>query len=164
MSFLEVKIALYNESRNKIKDLSHIALKFRNIDVKQLAYEWRTLPTIFNNSEKEELASLEIDDMWRKILDYKNFNDEKIFVQLKLLIEIVLSLPHSNAEAERIFSIVTDVKCKKRNRLANDTISAICKIRSSFQSENINCTNFTIDSRHLELHNAQNLYSRSDVQ
>jgi len=81
-----------------------------------------------------------------------------MFPNLELLVEAVLSLPHSNAEAERIFSIVTDVKCKKRNRLANDTISAICKIRSHFQSEDINCINFEPDSRHLELHNAQNLY------
>lgn len=95
LSFLEAKIALHNESRNKIKDLSYIALQIGNIDITQLAYEWRILPTIFTNSEKEELASLEIDDMWRKILDSKNFNEEKMFSQLQLLVEAVLSLPHS---------------------------------------------------------------------
>lgn len=96
--------------------------------------------------------------MWHKIVTYKDFNDEIIFPNLKLLIEVVLSFPHSNAEAERIFSIVTDVKNKKRNRLSNDTVSAICVVRSSFQAEGNNCINFEIDPRHLELHNAQNLY------
>jgi len=96
--------------------------------------------------------------MWQKILNFEDNNEEKMFPNLDLLVEAVLCLLHSNAEAERIFSIVTDVKCKKRNRLANDTISAICKIRSHFQSEDINCINFEPDSRHLELHNAQNLY------
>lgn len=83
-----------------------------------------------------------------------------MFPHLELLVESVLTFPTSNADAERIFSIVTDVKNRKRNALSNDTISAICKIRSSFQAENINCVNFETDSRHLELHNAQNLYSK----
>jgi len=77
---------------------------------------------------------------------------KKLFVNLKSLIEIVLSFPHSNAETEQIFSIITDIKNKKRNRLSNDMVSAICVVRSSFETENINCTNFEIDSKHLELY------------
>jgi len=96
--------------------------------------------------------------MWSKIVAYKVFNEEEIFPNLKLLVEIVLSFPHSNAEAERIFSIVTDIKNKKRNRLSKDTVFAICVIRSSFQAEGINYINFEIDPRHLELHIASNLY------
>lgn len=118
------------------------------------------MPTAFNDLEKKELSSLEVDEMWRKILDFKDFNEEKMFPNLELLVESVLTFPHSNAEAERIFSIITDVKNKKRNALHEDTISAICKIRSSFQAENINCVNFEIDSKHLDLHCSQNLYSK----
>lgn len=80
-----------------------------------------------------------------------------MFPNLESLVETVLSFPHSNAEAERIFSIVNDVKNKKRNRLSN-TVSAICTIRSSFQVKGINYTNFDVDSEHLKLHNPQNLY------
>jgi len=158
LNFLDPKVALYIENRNEFQDLSDIATKIKNIDISKLAFEWRILPTVFNDTEKNELISLEIDNMWQKILNFEDNNEEKMFPNLDLLVEAVLSLFHSNAEAERIFSIVTDVKCKKRNRLANDTISAICKIRSHFQSEDINCINFEPDSRHLELHNAQNLY------
>lgn len=75
-----------------------------------------------------------------------------------MLVEIILSLPHSNAEAERIFSIVTDVRNKKRNRLSNDIVSAICITRSSFQDAGKNCINFDVNARHLELHNTLNLY------
>lgn len=94
-----------------------------------------------------------------KILEFKDFSDNKLFLTLKSLVEVVLSFPHSNAEAERIFSIVSDVKNKKRHRLSNDTVSAICVVRSSFQTQGINCLNFEVESRHLELHNAQNLYT-----
>ncbi|KYN50011.1 hypothetical protein ALC62_00038, partial [Cyphomyrmex costatus] len=68
---------------------------------------------------------------------------------------------HSNAEAERIFSIVTDVKNKKRNRIDVTSLDAICKVRSSFQANNIDCRTFQVDSTHLELHNSKNLFSRN---
>jgi hypothetical protein len=82
------------------------------------------------------LASLEIDDMWKNIFEKKKFNDEPFFPNLQNLVYTVLSLPHSNAEAERIFSIVTDVKNKKRNRIDVNCLNAVCKVRSSFQANN----------------------------
>ena len=117
LTFLDPKIALYHENRNDIEDLSSIAIRLGNIDITKLAIEWRTLPNAFNDSEKKELASLEIDEMWSKILDLRDFDEEKMFPNLELLIESVLTFPHSNAEAERIFSIVTDVKIKKKKLL-----------------------------------------------
>lgn len=77
----------------------------------------------------------------------------------------LLSLSHLNAEAKRIFSIVMDVKNKKRNRMNIETLNAICKIGSTFQAKNIDCCNFDVDSRHLELYNSKNLYffSTSDI-
>lgn len=159
LTFLDPQIALYNEGRTKVKDLTDIAVRIGQIDITKLAFEWRILPSMFNDIEKKELASLEIEEMWKKILEFKDFSDNKLFLTLKSLVEVVLSFPHSNAEAERIFSIVSDVKNKKRNRLSNDTVSAICIVRSSFQTQGINCLNFEVESRHLELHNAQNLYT-----
>jgi len=97
--------------------------------------------------------------MWTSILEREDNYGEKSFLNLAKLVNTVLSFPHSNAEAERIFSIVADVKNKKRNKLGNDTVSAICVIRSFFQADNINCLNFEMDSRHLELHNAATLYT-----
>lgn len=64
LNFLEPKVALlYIESRNKFKDLSHIASKIENIDISKLAFEWRILPTVFNDTDKSELTSLDIDNM-----------------------------------------------------------------------------------------------------
>lgn len=71
------------------------------------------MPSHFNNVEKKELASLEINEMWETIFKEKDFNGEQIFPNLELLVEAVLSFPHSNAEAERVFSIVADIKNKK---------------------------------------------------
>ncbi|KYN29362.1 hypothetical protein ALC57_01198, partial [Trachymyrmex cornetzi] len=40
-------------------------------------------------------------------------------------------------------------------------LDSICKLRLSFQAHNLNCNNFQVDSRHLELHNTQNLYRQN---
>lgn len=56
LSFLEPNNAFYNEGRIKIKDLSHIAARFENINFSQLAYEWRILPYRFNNEEKNSIS------------------------------------------------------------------------------------------------------------
>ena len=122
-------------------------------DITTLAYEWRSLPTEFNDAEKTFLANLEIDEMWKNILEKKDFNDEPSFLNLKELIYAALSLPHSNAETERIFSIVSDVKNKKRNRISITCLDSICIINYDQIFHNLNYHNFQIDSRHLELHN-----------
>lgn len=155
LAFLDPKIALFDEGRNEIRDLTYVATRIEHIDLTKLAFEWRILPSVFNNIEKEQLALLEINKMWKKITQHRDFNGDKIFINLELLVEAVFSLPHSNAEAERIFSIISDIKTKKRNRLSVETMSAICIARSSFQVAGINCVNFEVDSRHLELYDAQ---------
>jgi len=113
--FLDPKIALYHAGRLKIKDLTFIAKRVKHIDITKLAFKWRILPSSFNEEQKKELVSLELDDMWKNITEFTNFDGEKMFPNLESLVEVVLSFPHSNAEAEQIFSIVTDVKNKKRN-------------------------------------------------
>jgi len=55
----------------------------------------------------------------------KKRNDEPFFPNLEKLVYTVLSLPHSNAEAKRIFSIVTDMKNKKRNRIDVTCLDAL---------------------------------------
>jgi len=97
--------------------------------------------------------------MWKKILEFKNFNDKKMFPNLV----ISRGSPFFSTfkcKSQTNFSIVNDIKNKKRNRLSNETVSAICTIRSSFQAKGINCINFDEDSEHLKLHNPHNLYAK----
>lgn len=158
LTFLDSKVALSDKNRLIFPDLTNIARHFGISDITTLAYEWRILPTVFNDAEKLLLENTEIDKMWKTIFEKKNFNDEPLFPNLEQLVYAALSLPHSNAEAERIFSIVTDVKNKKRNRINVTSLDLICKLRSHFQAHNLDCRSFQVDSRHLELYNATNLY------
>lgn len=105
LTFSEPEIALYDAGRIKFRDLIYITTIIEhNIDITKLAYEWRILPSIFDEQQKQKLASLEIDKMWSKIVECKNFNEEKVFPNLELLVEVVLSFPHSNAETEQHLS------------------------------------------------------------
>lgn len=139
-------------------DLTHIATHLGTFDLTSLAFEWRILSTTFSDADKDILANLDIEDMWNKIFETKKFSNQPMFPNLEQLVHAIFSLPHSNAEAERIFSIVTDVKNKKKNRMNITTLNAICNLRSSFQAKNVDCRSFQVDDRHLELHNKKNLY------
>jgi len=80
-----------------------------------------------------------------------------LFPNIPKLAKLVLTLPHSNAESERIFSIVNEVKTKKRNKIGNDSLNAVAIIRSSFQNMGINnCTTFKVTKYHIDLHNSKN--------
>lgn len=147
-----------DENRIRFPEIINAAKYFGISDITTIANEWKILPSEFNDADKNILSNLEIVEMWKTIFEKKNVNNEPLFPNLEKVVYAALSLPHSNAEAERIFSIVTDVKNKKRNRISITSLDSICKIRSSFQAHNINSRTFQVDSRHLELHNSKYLY------
>ncbi|KAG7197076.1 hypothetical protein KM043_015661 [Ampulex compressa] len=124
MKFLDASIALREESRLDFPDLRNVAERFHISDITTIAYEWRMLPLIFDDETKSILSNLEIDAIWKTIFEEKDLNKEPLFPNLEIVVQTALSLPHSNAEAERLFSIVTDVKNKKRNKMDAATLDA----------------------------------------
>lgn len=134
-----------------------MASKFGGFDLNTLAVEWRSLAHVPEN-KKKELSEMDLDCMWSEISKLKDFQDDLCFQNISKLANLVLSLPHSNAEAERIFSIVSDVKTRKRNRIGGESLNSICVVRSSFQANAIDCTTYEVEQKHLNLHNNKNLY------
>ncbi|CAH1366271.1 unnamed protein product, partial [Tenebrio molitor] len=65
---------------------------------------WRNLPFTFTETEINDLSTLAVDEMWKKIGSYTDFEGTYVFKNIYELAIIILTLPHSNAEAERIFS------------------------------------------------------------
>ncbi|CAI6359908.1 unnamed protein product [Macrosiphum euphorbiae] len=161
--FLDPEIALDANNRAGFDNLPLLSEQFGNyFDKFELINEWRQLPSSLNNSQTIHLKNLGVVDnaqMWKEISVLKNFvNDSPKFPNICTLARLALTLPHSNAEAVRIFSIVNDVKTKKRNRIGNDTLNSISIIRSSFQDKNQTCMNFKVNKHHIALHNTHNLY------
>ena len=96
-----------------------------NLSAEKLAHEWRTAPIEIDGLLKTRILSMSLEGAWGEISSLRNFRDELIFPELSKLAVCVMSLPHSNAEAERIFSVVTDEKSKKRNKMGIDNLNAI---------------------------------------
>ncbi|CAH1099871.1 unnamed protein product [Psylliodes chrysocephalus] len=95
-------------------------------DIETLNTEWRML------AELSEIKNIDLTDpeiFWSKIFSMKNELNEQMFPSLKKLVEGLLSLPHSSAAAERMFSQVTLLKTKCRNRLEIETLDSILHVK-----------------------------------
>lgn len=136
-----------------------VALKFEHcVNVDACEIEWRNL-LVLDKTLLIKLQNMPIEQRWNEISLLKTFDDSYQFSQIATLAKLVLSLPHSNAESERIFSIVTDVKNKKRNRIGSETLNSICVIRSMLQNENICCYEYQLNKYHKKLWNSKTMYS-----
>ena len=72
---------------------------------------------------------LNFDEMWKQI-----FQCTYQYPNLKYLLNAVRSLPNSNADSERIFSLLPDLKTKKRNKLSSVSVNASCVLKSTLKS------------------------------
>lgn len=52
------------------------------------------------------------------------------YPNLTALLNTIRSFPNSNADSERIFSFLTDIKTKKRTKLSLASVNAVCVIKS----------------------------------
>lgn len=84
------------------------------------------------------------EEFWRKLSEIKNFDDTPSFHNICKLVKLAMTLPHSNAETERVFSVVNDVKTKKRNKLGSEALNAVSVIRYSLRNNNKSCVTFEV--------------------
>lgn len=140
---------LFSRRVEQIK-IPHLIEKFKNSERFNVHTAQDELLKMFSFFDIDEIAVLKEKDIasfWKEMKDKKNFANEKIFPNISELAELILSLPHSNAEAERIFSILNDVKTAKRNRLSDDNLNGIITFRSA--KRHVNLTEFQITKDHL---------------
>lgn len=140
-------------------NVRNVAEQFKNcIDVDACEVEFRNL-LVLDKTFMTKLHNMPVEERWHEISRLKTFNDSCEFKHIARLAKLVLTLPHSNAESERIFSIVTDVKVKKRNRIGSETLNSVCMIRSMLQSNNICCYEYSFNPGHKKLWNSKAMYS-----
>jgi len=77
---------------------------------------------------------------------------------LKSVLNAVQSLPNSNADSERMFSYLSDLKTNKRNKLTSVTVNAICVLKSALKARNETCINMIIEEKHLSYMSPDKLY------
>lgn len=119
--------------------------------------EWRSLPNyIFPDGTFNEYE--EIDVFWGKLHKFKAENEEYVFKTISKYVLNILSLPHSNASCERIFSIANSIKTKSRNRLIVSTINGALLSREFIAKSKQGCVDFNITKDMLGRMTTPNLY------
>ena len=132
--------------------IPHLREKLKNylaFDVNEAERELKKILTISSREEIQEYKTMKINIFWKNLKEKRNFLDEEMFPNVCAVATLLLSLPHSNAEAERIFSILKDVKSPKRNSLADGTLNSLLTYRSICR--NVPAENITINKKHLKL-------------
>lgn len=153
MKFLNLSIA-FSEDNFSLLNLSNYFKDY--VDINKIEVEWRNLKLNFHADRR--LQEQNIEYLWDTVRGLKEIDDKPAYENLSNLASLVMILPHSNAEAERLFSIVNDIKIKKRNRLGAEVLNSMCVVRSALHDNGSSCVNFEVKTDHLKLHNT-NMYS-----
>jgi len=160
LKIFQENVALSDINRETtFNDISYIAQTLGGFDENGLKKEWFMLHVDFTTEEKQNLAKLNFDDMWKHILQKKNSNNISKYPNLKSLLNAIRALPNSNADAERAFSLLSDLKTKKRNALSAISVNALCVVKSALKTRKETILNMKINEKHLSLMSSDNLYT-----
>ncbi|KAL6417908.1 hypothetical protein ACFW04_014250 [Cataglyphis niger] len=114
----------------------------------------QTLGGFDENAFKKEWNALHLDftTMWKEIL-------KRTYPNIKSLLNAIRSLPNSNADPERTFSLLTDLKTKKRNKLLSACINASCVLKSALKTRKKTILDMEINENHLSCMSLDKLYA-----
>lgn len=73
--------------------------------------------------------NVDVTEFWIAVWNIKNANGDQSFKDLAQFAIRALSLPISNADVERVFSVMAVVKTKLRNRMVMPMLVALMRIR-----------------------------------
>jgi hypothetical protein len=83
---------------------------------------------------------MDVEFYWNRVFGAKLPSGEPQFPNLKVFISLLLSLPFSNASAERFFSFMKEMKLTKtplRNALHDKSLSALLKANNWLKNEGL---------------------------
>ena len=119
MCVLDPKVAMNVSNQRRPESLAYLASKFPTLveesQLDQMHDQWKMLPTAV--STLQHMTNLSPDQFWPQIKSLTDGNDTPKFGLLSDFMYTMLTLPHSSACVEQIFSQVNMVKNKFTNRL-----------------------------------------------
>ena len=109
-------------------------------DMDQLESEFNLYQIDENIHYKENMR---IDRQWHEIGELEDTVNRKKYPLLTLVMKAVLIVFHSNADCERVFSIVTKDKRKERTSMNTETLNSLVSHRMAMSSRNQSCYSTT---------------------
>ena len=70
-------------------------------------------------------TSDDLDHFWHTMSQKVDMNGQLLYPKLSALMKTLLVLPHSNADSERVFSMVRQIKTEVRSELDNTTVCSL---------------------------------------
>ena len=83
------------------------------------------------------------------------------FKRFSTFMQQLLSLPHANADVERIFSAIKLIKTNTRNRLQTSTVASLLKVKEGVKNSG-NCVTVKIPKGVIDRMTADILYADAD--
>ncbi|XP_052131690.1 uncharacterized protein LOC113215455 [Frankliniella occidentalis] len=161
---LKPKTATKFEARqysNSIIPFADLVPRAKPADLQALDDQWRRLP-LDPDIPDEVLAEEEVDVFWHKIGQLTDSDGELKYSVLAEFVLAVLSLPHSNADVERIFSKITLIRTRLRNRLVTPTVEGLCLASDCVKSAPGCCGSFEPPEKMLNSMTSGTLYGSKD--
>ena len=87
---------------------------------------------------------------WARVFSYERQNGEFPYRDICEYIYSCFTIALSSAQVERLFSLVSSVKTKYRNRLKTTTLDAIVRVRAFMHQNKICCNSYDIPNEMLE--------------
>ena len=98
-------------------------LGYSPTDTDKIIQQWRVIHLSKWNEIQDTVG------FWSDVWQFRDAAGINPFKELAMAAVSVLSLPHSNAEIERVFSQMSVVKTKLRNRMSLQTLNSILYVR-----------------------------------
>ena len=139
--------------RKDFGDLPTHFFEIHKFDLEKVASQYRKFLLV---NWKDEFGSKIPDDpvhFWSVVRKFKNALVENCFEELAISALSAYCLPLSNAVVERIFSHITNVKSKLRNKLSTEVLSGIIRIKSRLHFSGKCCKDFTVTKKMLSMFN-----------
>ncbi|XP_076663229.1 uncharacterized protein LOC143366223 isoform X3 [Andrena cerasifolii] len=153
LGFLNPRTAL-DIDKHQHGQLNCILNKFNSkFDHDDVVNEWYLLPFTFSEEAKEKLQVMSLPQFWHEMSITANAEDERILPNISKLAQLCLSLPHSNADVERYFSTLAQIKNRDRNRLNPETVAALTRIKLDLKNKNAHGYDYKITDDMLNLFN-----------
>ena len=153
MSVFNVQETLkHNKSPAEMVTIAKL-LGFSPEAIDKIVQQWRTIHLSVWTEKKNTLS------FWSEIWRFRDAAGLNPFQELAMAAVAVLSLPHSNAEVERVFSQMSVVKTKLRNRMSLQTLNSILYIRYGLKLSGEACFEHQLPDHILKLFGTSPAYS-----
>ena len=141
-----------------VKDSIAPLLELLNVsaeDITKIELQWSNITLVKWCETKDNVK------FWAEVSGYKDASNQNPYHELSSVALTILSLPHSNAEIERVFSQMILIKSKLRNKMQTDTTNALLHVRYGLKRMSETCVSFNLPNDVLDLVASSQKYSQS---